>query len=176
MMSTLHSMQTQFVRTRKRPLLCSPVRSVNATSASGSLATWCPETCCSSNSDAWSAPDSRDQFSVAPAAYLGTPRRHARCVLCGDSHTTSECTAERPRCINCAGTHATLEPRCPTSQLEKRAANLLSSSKERFTRHKALELVKARASSLAVQEECGPTSRLSVTVQAGLSFRDALNE
>ncbi|KAH7949313.1 hypothetical protein HPB49_007677 [Dermacentor silvarum] len=103
-----------------------------------------------------------------------TCSRDARCLRCGGSHDTSSCTAQRPRCINCTGGHATLEPRCPNWQLERRAAILLAASEERISRHKALELAKARASSLAVQQRGGTAPRLSATVQPGLSFRDAL--
>ncbi|KAH7941381.1 hypothetical protein HPB49_012854 [Dermacentor silvarum] len=103
-----------------------------------------------------------------------TCSRDARCLRCGDSHDTSSCTAQRPRCINCTGGHATLEPRCPNWQLERRVAILLAASEERISRHKALELAKARASSFAVQQRGGTAPRLSATVQPGLSFRDAL--
>ncbi|KAH7949028.1 hypothetical protein HPB49_004233 [Dermacentor silvarum] len=103
-----------------------------------------------------------------------TCSRDARCLRCGGSHDTSSCTAQRPRCINCTGGHATLEPRCPNWQLERRAAILLAASEERISRHKALELAKARASSLAMQQRGGTAPRLSATVQPGLSFRDAL--
>ncbi|KAH7979242.1 hypothetical protein HPB49_008808 [Dermacentor silvarum] len=97
-----------------------------------------------------------------------TCSRDARCIRCGGFHDTSACTAQRPRCINFAGVHATLEPRCPNWQLERKAAMLLAASE-------ALELAKARASSLAVQQRGGSTPRLSATVQPRVSFRDALS-
>ncbi|KAH7977663.1 hypothetical protein HPB49_003150 [Dermacentor silvarum] len=137
-----------------------------------------PEMCCCSSSDAWSAQDSRDRFSAAAVVRLGTPRQPARetlTVSAAGAPTTPALAPHSGRAASIApeGTRP-LKPRCPNWQLERRAAILLAASEERISRHKALELAKARASSLAVQQRGGTAPRLSATVQPGLSFRDAL--
>ncbi|KAH7955734.1 hypothetical protein HPB52_003417 [Rhipicephalus sanguineus] len=79
-----------------------------------------------------------------------TCTRNGRCLRCGRNHTDGPCTAERPRCGNCQGPHASNEPRCPSWQLQRQAAFILASSNGKLTRREALD--RARSAAKAKQD------------------------
>lgn len=80
----------------------------------------------------------------------GACNNEARCARCGNSHVTSACDAESPRCPNCKQSHESTSPRCPVYKRE-----------QAIYRHKSETGTGYLAAKTAVLSAKGPPSKVT---------------
>ncbi|KAH7977857.1 hypothetical protein HPB49_003765 [Dermacentor silvarum] len=78
------------------------------------------------------------KYGHVAATCTEQPRR----LRCGDAHSTADCKAPHPKCINCSGRHIATEPRCPRWQQERKVAEIMAASPQPISRRQAASVAK----------------------------------
>ncbi|KAH7973359.1 hypothetical protein HPB49_000078 [Dermacentor silvarum] len=71
-----------------------------------------------------------------------TCTEQSRCLRCSDTHSTADCKAPKPKCINCGGRHIATEPRCPLWQQERKVAEIKAASPQPVTRREVMRVAR----------------------------------